>query len=359
MNTICAPHASYRFEPERRSGLISPAKKQKGGSVKNSIIRRLLQAGLAVASVATAASAAAQGYPSKPIRVIVPFAAGGSADLTIRTATAKVAERIGQPFVIENRPGAAGQLGVDAVLSAPADGYTLLSTPSGAISVNVHLRKLPFDPATDLVPVTMLAKVPAAIAVNGQLPIHSIRDLLTFAETKADGVSYSTSSLGTHMHLTGVMLKAMTGGNFIPIPYRGTSPAATAIRAGDVPMGIADLTTLRPLAHDGGIRILAVVDPVRTATAPDIPTVAESGVPGYGASAWIGVFARAGTPPDIIAKLNEELTRAIKLPEVSKTYLAAGLEPMPMGLAEAAKFVRDDIALWGKLIKDNNIKAGD
>lgn len=313
---------------------------------------------LVAAAMLMPVAAVAQTYPNKPIRVVVPFAAGGSAELAIRTASLHVRERLGQPFVMDYRPGAAGQIGVEAALAAPGDGYTLLSTPSGAISVSAHLRKLSYDPNADLVPITMLARVPAAIAVNASLPIHNIKDLLEYAKSKPEGVSYATSSLGTHMHLTGVMLSAMTGGNFVPIPYRGTSPAAVAVRTGEVPMGIADLTTLRPLAQDGGIRIIAVVDPQRTATAPKIPTVAEQGVPGYGASAWIGLFARAGTPPEILAKLNEEFTRALNLPEVREIYLKAGLETMPMSLEQAGKFVRDDIARWGKLIKENNIAVG-
>lgn len=300
--------------------------------------------------------AGAQQYPSQPIRIIVPVAPGGSADFIVRTVGVKISESVGQPVVVENRPGASMQIGIQAVVRSPADGYTLVVTPSGPISVSGHFQKLPYDPAKDLVPVAMLVWVPAGIAVNAALPIHNLNDFIVFSKGKPDGVSYSVAAIGTHMHLAGELLKSMTEARLVAVPYRGTAPAATAILSGEVPAGISDLATLLPHAMSGRIRILAIVNSARTATAPNLPTVSESGVPGYGADAWIGMFAPVGTPPRIIARLNTEVARSLALPDVRQAIGKAGLEPAPMNSEEMGRFVLDDTRKWGKVIKDANIK---
>ena len=300
--------------------------------------------------------AGAQQYPGQPIRIIVPYPPGGSSDLAVRTVGVKVSESLGQPVVVENRSGAAGQVGIQAVVRSHADGYTLLATPNGPVFISGHLQKLPFDPAKDLVPVAMLAWVPIAIAVHAAVPIHSLNDFIEFSKRKADGVSYSVSGVGTLMQLAGELLKSMTGANLVAVPYKGAAPAATAILSGEVPAGISDLVTLLPHARSGRIRILAVASSTRTTTAPDLPTVAESGVPGYGADGWIGMFAPAGTPPNIIARLNAEVARSLALPEVRLTLGKAGLEPAPMKSDDMGRFVLDEIKKWGKVIKDANIR---
>src|SRR3990167_5369179 len=284
--------------------------------------------------------AGAQQYPGQPIRIIVPYPPGGSSDLAVRTVGAKISESLGQPVVVENRSGAAGQVGIQVVVRSPADGYTLVATPNGPVSISAHLQKLPYDPAKDLVPVAMLAWVPIGIAVNSAVPVHNLKDFIGFSKGKPDGVSYSVSGVGTLMQLAGELMKSMTGANLVAVPYKGAAPAATAILSGEVPAGISDLTTLLPHARSGRIRILAVASSTRTTTAPDLPTVAESGVPGYGADGWIGMFAPAGTPPNIIARLNAEVARSLALPEVRQALGKAGLEPAPMRSEDMGRFVQ-------------------
>ena len=300
--------------------------------------------------------AGAQQYPGQPIRIIVPYPPGGSSDLAVRTVGAKISESLGQPVVVENRSGAAGQVGIQVVVRSPADGYTLVATPNGPVSISAHLQKLPYDPAKDLVPVAMLAWVPIGIAVNSAVPVHNLKDFIGFSKGKPDGVSYSVSGVGTLMQLAGELMKSMTGANLVAVPYKGAAPAATAILSGEVPAGISDLVTLLPHARSGRIRILAVASSTRTTTAPDLPTVAESGVPGYGSDGWIGMFAPAGTPPNIIARLNAEVARSLALPEVRLTLGKAGLEPAPMKSDDMGRFVLDEIKKWGKVIKDANIR---
>ncbi len=318
--------------------------------------RSTLTFAVGVFALLLSALAGAQQYPSQPIRIIVPFLPGGSADISARTVGMRLSDSLGQPVVVENRSGATGQVGIQAVIRSPADGYTLLATPNGAVTISGYFQKLPYDPAKDLVPVAMLTWVPIGIAVNAALPVNNLRDFIEFSKEKPGGLSYSTPGIGSHMHLAGELLKSMTGANLTAVPYRGSGPSTAAILSGEVPAGIADLAALLPLAKSERIRILTITNSTRTATAPDIPTVAESGVPGYGADAWIGMFAPAGTPPHIIARLNAEIARSLALPDVRQNLLKAGLEAAPMSSVDMGRFVLDEIKKWGKVIKDGNIK---
>ena len=295
-------------------------------------------------------------YPSQTIRIIVPFAPGGAVDLMARVFAAKLAEHLNNAVIVENRSGAAAQLGIQSVVKAAPDGHTLLVTPSGPISITVHLQKLPYDPATDLVPVAMLSYASVGIAVSQTSEIKTLADLIAAGKSRPQGLNMSVSAIGTHMHLAGALLENMTGAKLVPIAYRGTASAAAAIASGEVDMGVSDLASLLPLARGGRLRILAVVNSARTATAPEIPTVAEMGVPGYGADAWIGLFAPAGTPADLVERLNGEVARALSLPDVRRLYLQAGAEPAQMKPAEMRQFVLDDIKKWGGVIRNAKIK---
>lgn len=316
----------------------------------------LLCIATAALSLLGGSAAHAQKFPTQTIKIIVPYAPGGSTDLTARVIGAKLAERLGKPVIVENRSGASAQVGIQAVVGSPANGHTLLVTPNGPISISSHLGKLPYDPATDLVPVAMLASVPSGVAVPQSSPSRGLDELIAAAKAKPEGLNYSVSGVGTLMHLAGEMLQAMTGAKLVAVPYRGTNPASAAIASGEVPVGISDLTTLLPLAKGGRIRILAVIDASRTATAPDIPTVAELGVKGYAANGWIGIFAPAGTSSEIVDRLNAEVAWALSLPEVHSTFINAGLDPAPMKPAEMRRFVTGEIEKWGKLISSANIK---
>lgn len=308
------------------------------------------------AAVALAVSPSVFAQASNQLKVVVPFAPGGSADVTARLVGTKVAERLGKTLVVDNKSGAGGQIGLKQVISSPADGNTLLITPSGPISISTHLGKLPYDPAKDLTPVAMIAFVPTAIAVSAASSIMSLKDLIAEGKNNPRGISYAVAAVGTHMHLSGELLRSMTGAKLEAIPYRGTAPAVTAIVGGEVPAGVSDLSTLLPMAKGGRLRILAVTGEQRTSTAPDIPTVAELGVKGYAADAWIGMFAPAGTPVAMVNRLNAEVAEVLKQPDVRSALAAAGLEPMPMTPARLQSFLDADSKKWGQLIKSSNIK---
>jgi tripartite-type tricarboxylate transporter receptor subunit TctC len=302
-----------------------------------------------------AGAALGQNYPTKPIRIIVPWAAGGAADLIARTVGTALTDTLGQPAVVENRVGAAGQIGTDAVVKSPPDGYMLLITPTGPLSIAGHFRKLPYDPVKDLAPIAMLVTIPSAFAVNGKLPIRSVEEFVQYARKTPGGVHYSIAAPGGNYHLSGVLLGIMAGVPLSPVGYKGTSPATTAILSGEVQAGISDLVTLLPHAVDGRIRILGVIDPKRSAVAPHIPTLGEA-IPGYGATASAAMFAPANTPREIVARLNAIATGVIRQPEVQKSLIAAGLDPNPSTVEEMTRFMKEDTEKWGKLIKDANIR---
>jgi tripartite-type tricarboxylate transporter receptor subunit TctC len=301
-------------------------------------------------------AANAQAYPERPIRIILPVAPGGSADLVARTIGAKLSESLGKPFIVESRVGGGGELALESVIRSAPDGYTLLSSPNGPISVAPHVQRPKYDVAKDFTPVAMQVFVGAGIAVNAALPIYSMNDLIKTAKEHPEGFNFAHSGVGNTMHLAGELLKSRTGTNLVAVPYRGTSPAVTAILTGEVPFGIADLTSIIPLADAGRVRILAVMNSSRIGIAPDVPTAAEAGLPGYSADPWIGLFAPAGTPSAIVERINAEVARALARPEVRDNFVKAGLQPAPMTPDETRRFVLDDIEKWGKLIRSINLR---
>jgi len=314
-------------------------------------------AGITAATlIAFLAPAQSQTYPSQPITVTVPFAPGGSADLTVRVVSEKISAKLGQPFVIENRPGAGGELAAMSVVRAAPDGYRLLATSNGPVVVIGNFRAINYNPESDLVPVAMLVKVPAAIAVNAKLPIHSIGNLVEYSKKTPGGLSYGNAGVGTHMHLSGEIFRAKTGANLTAVPYRGTAPIALAVKTGEIPIGVADLTSLMPFGAEGSLRILALVDSKRSSVAPQIPTVAESGVPGFGVDAWIGLFAPKGISPDIAAKLNASINETLSLPDVRQRLVTAGLDPWQLTPEQMASFVKSDLARWRDLLREANVK---
>jgi tripartite-type tricarboxylate transporter receptor subunit TctC len=301
--------------------------------------------------------AAAQGYPSQPVRILVSFAPGGGADLSARAIAAALGGQLGQAFVVENRPGAAGQVAITALLQAPADGYMLLSTANSPVNIVPHLRQVPYDPQTDLVPVALLGWGTVAVAVRADSPFKTLQELVKAAKERPEGMPFGNAGLATNMHLAGELLKMDTGANFIPVPYKGAGPAALALAGGEVPSAISDLTSLLPLVQSGRVRILAIGNAKRSPSAPDIPTIAESGYPGFAADAWSAMFAKAGTPPAVIDKLNGAIRQALASSEVQQVFRRAGLDPAPMSADEFKRYLGEDIRKWGELIKAANIKA--
>lgn len=319
-------------------------------------MRTLLLAGIALFALGTAAQAQAQSWPDRPIKFIVPYAPGGSVDLIARTLGPKVGDSLKQPVIIENRAGAGGQIGVDATAKSAGDGYTFVFTPPGAIAISPHSGKLPYNPLTDLVTVSTVAVVPTAIAVNPNTPVKTFQELMANAKANPGKFSFAVSGIASTTHLATELLKSMGGMDLAIVPYRGTQPATTAIMGGEVQAGVSDLTTLLPLAKDNRVRIIAVVDEKRTVTAPDIPTVAESGIPGYAASGWISMFAPAATPAPIVERMNAEIARIVGEQDVKAVFMNAGMEPSPRSVAASKTFIAGEHKKWGDVIKSANIK---
>jgi tripartite-type tricarboxylate transporter receptor subunit TctC len=313
---------------------------------------------VAVAAVLTVAVPAwSQNYPSQPITITVTFPPGGSADLTTRIIGARLAAKLGQPVVVENRAGGGGEVGLVSVVKAPPDGYRLLSTTSGSIALAGNLRQVSYDSETDLMPISMLVKVPTGIAVNAALPIRTVADLVKLSKERPDGLSYGNAGIGSFMHLAGEVFRAKTGANLVSVPYRGTAPAALAVKTGETQMAVADLTSLMPFATEGSIRILGLVDSARTSVAPEIPTIAEGGVPGFGVDGWVGMFAPRGTSPAIVALLNAAINEALESPDVRRRILASGLDPWILSPPAMSSFVKEEIARWKVLTREAGVKV--
>jgi tripartite-type tricarboxylate transporter receptor subunit TctC len=312
-----------------------------------------------VAAFALASGAAAQApYPSKPVRLIVPFPPGGSADTIARLLGQELSKSLGESFVAENRPGAGGNIGVDLVAKSAPDGYTIGLAAAGALAINQHLLgRLPYDPVKDLAPVSKLADIPIVVAVANSTPVTSVPELIAAAKAKPGALAFASAGNGTAMHLSGELFKIMTGVDMTHVPYKGSGPAVTDLVSGQVPVGFVDLVSALPQIRAGKVKGLAVASGKRTITAPDIPTIAEAGVPGYDAVGWFGLVAPAGTPRDVVAKLNAETVRIMALPEVRERVLATGAEPAT-GTAEAfGAFIAVEIPKWERVVKTSGAKA--
>ena len=307
-------------------------------------------------SLATGPAAQAQTYPSKPVHIVITTGPGSFVDIIARVLSTRMPESLGQPVVPENRPGAAGQIAADFVAKAAPDGYTLLVSSPGTLTVGPQAGKTPYDPLKDFAPVSMLATAPTGFAVNPGFPAKSFAEFLAYVRAHPGTVSYSHPGTGSLMHLGGEHMKLMAGFDMQGVPYRGAAPAATAIVTGEVQVGFADLPSLKPLHEAGRLRILAVVDPARTAYMPEIPTVAESGLPGYDAGGWGILVAPAGTPEPIVARLNAEVRKAYEKPDVIEALKRAAVDPLLASPQDTAKFLRTEYEKWGKLIRQVGIK---
>jgi tripartite-type tricarboxylate transporter receptor subunit TctC len=313
----------------------------------------LVAAGL---SLATLPQTLAQSYPNKPIHLIITTGPGSFVDIIARVLSTRMPEGMGQPVVPENKPGAAGQIAADFVAKSAPDGYTLLVSSPGTVTVGPQTGKTPYDPLKDFEPVSMLATAPTGFAVNPNFPAKTFAEFLAYVRAHPGTVSYSHPGTGSLMHLGGEHMKLMAGIDMQPVPYRGAAPAATAIVTGEVQVGFADMPSLKPLHEAGRLRILAVVDPARTAYMPEIPTVAESGLPGYDAGGWGILLAPAGTPTDIVANLNAEVRKAYDKPAVIEALKRAAIDPLLMSPQDTAKFLRIEYEKWGKLIQQVGLK---
>jgi tripartite-type tricarboxylate transporter receptor subunit TctC len=300
--------------------------------------------------------AQAQDYPSKPIRFIVPFPPGGSSDLIARAIAPRMAERMGQPVLVENRPGAGGMIGVEMVAKAPPDGYVIGLAAAGALSSNISLYpSMPYHPEKDLAPVSMLAMIPFFLVAHPSQP-SSLKELIDIAKARPGAIAYGYGGNGSTMHLAGELLNMMAGIKLQPVPYKGSGPVSTDVLGGQVPLGVVDVPSAIAHVRAGKMRALAVTSRRRIAAAPEVPTFAEAGVPGYEAIGWFGAVAPANTPADIVDRLNREIAAALSVPEIRERALAAGAEPFTNTPQEFAAMIREETRKWAQVIRTADIK---
>ncbi|HXL68266.1 MAG TPA: tripartite tricarboxylate transporter substrate binding protein [Xanthobacteraceae bacterium] len=317
-------------------------------------LRRLV-ALLAVA-LPFASEAPAQSYPSRLITFVVPFPAGGSADTLARLIGAQLSERWKQPVVVENKPGAGGNLGTDYVAKAAPDGYTLLMSPS-SIAIAPHLyTKLSFDPVKDFVPVTLVGSIPMVVVVTPDFPAKSIAELIAMAKTKPGDIPYASAGNGTTNHLAVELFKITTGIDLLHVPYRGNPLAIMDVIGGRVPVFFDFVLTGLPHVRDGKVRALATTGLHRSAVLPDVPTVIEAGVPNFEAATWFGVFAPARTPREITDKLNAEILDILTLPALRERLTGLGVDIIAEGPEQLAALTAADLAKWGPIIQKAGVK---
>ena len=297
-------------------------------------------------------------YPVKPVRVIVPYSPGGAVDLFARVLTQQLSEHWNQSVVVENRPGASTMIGAEQVAKSPADGYTLLLTAELTLVTLPHLyEKIPYDPLRDFAPITGLVSATQALVANPSLPVKTVNDVVTLAKAKPGELTYGSFGIGSTGHLNMEVFQAMTGTRFNHIPYSGAGPAMNDVVGGHVSLMFAALSIVKGSVGAGKLRMIGVGSDRRSGEFPDVPTISESGVPGFEAKSWFGLVAPAGTPPEIIKKINEDVTKVISDPAFARQYLAAqGLVPITGTPEEFAAFIRAETKRWGKVVKDANIQ---
>jgi tripartite-type tricarboxylate transporter receptor subunit TctC len=299
-------------------------------------------------------AALGQPYPSRPVRFIVSFPPGGSTDLVARAIAPRMAERLGQQVVVENRPGAGGNIGVDAVAKSAPDGYTIGLAAAGALSVNASLyASMPFNPEKDLAPITSLALIPFFLIAHPSQPA-TLQEVIAAAKGKS--LSYGHGGNGSAMHLSGELLKMMTRTDLVAIPYKGSAAVATDVLGGQVPLGVTDVPAAIANVRAGKIRALGVTTKRRIGAAPEVPTLDEAGVPGYESIGWFGAVAPAGTAAGVIDRLNAEMTSALADPAIRERVLQAGVEPFTSTPAEFAAFIRDETRKWSEVIRTAGVK---
>jgi tripartite-type tricarboxylate transporter receptor subunit TctC len=313
---------------------------------------------LACAGMLFSAAALADNYPSRPVKIVVPFPAGGSNDIVARALAQKLSERTGQSFYVENRGGAGGNIGAEAVASADPDGYTLLLTAPPPLTINAALYKeLRYDPANAFAPVALIASVPIVLAVNPSVEAKNVNELVALAKAKPGSLSFGSSGNGSTNHLAGELLKSMTGIDILHIPYKGAAPAMNDLVAGHIPMMFDNMPAVLAQVKGKSINAIAVAGAKRASAMPDVPTVAESGVPGFEASSWFGLVAPATTPAPVLAKLEDDIAAILKMPDVQKRLDELGAEPGTVSGAAFGKFLADETTKWTKIIRESGAKV--
>jgi len=312
--------------------------------------------GALFACIATIASA--QGYPTRTIRLVVPFPAGGTTDILAREVAQKLTEVLGQAVVVDNRPGAAGNIGSDLVAKSAPDGYTLLMGTVGTHAINPSLySKMPYDHVKDFAPVVLVAGVPNVLVVNPALPVNSVSDLIKLAKDKPGQINFASSGSGTSIHLSGELFKTMAGVDMTHVPYKGSSPALTDLIGGQVQIMFDNLPSALPQIKGGRLRAIAVTSLKRAPVLPDIPTISESGLPGFEASSWFGVLAPAGTPAAVVARINTEVNKWLQSADAREKLLGQGAEAAGGSPERFASHIRAESEKWAKVVKASGAKV--
>jgi tripartite-type tricarboxylate transporter receptor subunit TctC len=318
--------------------------------------RRIAVALPALAFAALGSASWAQTYPAKPVRIVVPFAAGGPADIYARVVGQRLQENLGQPFVVENRPGAGSIIGTDIVAKSPADGYTLLMM-SNTHTVNESLvPKKPFTLMKDFVGIAPINYSDLLMVVHPSLPVKTVKELVAMAKARPGGLNYASSGTGTPYHMAGELFKAMAGVDIVHVPHKGSAEARTSVVSGQVETMTDAITTMAPIAKSGKVRAIATTGTKRSDVMPETPTVAESGVKGYEATIWLGIMAPAGTPRATVERLNGEITKVTARADLRKIWQEQGAVAMSMSAAEFDRYLNQDIAKWAKVVKTSGAR---
>ena len=298
-------------------------------------------------------------YPVKPIRMIVPYPPGGLNDFTARLLAQRLTDSLGQQVVVENRPGASGAIGADLVAKSPADGYTLAMTSGAEIAINQHLAaSMPFNPERDFAPISLVAVTPLVIAAHPSVPAQNIQELIELAKAKPGTLAFASTGDGSSQHLSGELLMSMANIKLVHVPYKGAGQSLPDFLGGQIPLGIYGVSTIFPHVKAGKAKVLAVTTPKRVAAVPDWPTLAESGLPGFDTSLWVGLLAPAGTPKDIVDLLNAEVRRIVKLPDVVGRMVSQGADLVGNSPAEFKEFIAAESAKYARIIRQLGIKGG-
>ena len=300
----------------------------------------------------------AQAWPSKPVKFVAPFPPGGPVDLLARLIGQKISEKSGQPVLVENKPGAAGNLGIEQVAKSAPDGTTFLHVPAGNITINATLmRDMPFNWERDFTPVTMIATAPNLLAVHPSVPAATVKELIAHARANPGKLTYGSPGIGSGLHLSGEMFRREAAIDIAHVPYKGTVQAMNDLIGGQITMMFGAMPTLLPQVKAGKLRAIAVTSSQRSSSAPEIPTIAEAGLAGFDVSSWYAIMAPAKTPPAMVNALADEVRRIVALPDVRQTLAAQGLAPVAMSPGEFAAHIKRETATWAKIIRDANIKA--
>jgi tripartite-type tricarboxylate transporter receptor subunit TctC len=303
------------------------------------------------------AGVCAQTYPTKTVRWISPWPPGGANDIFSRAIAQELTRSFGQQVIVDNRPGAAGTIGSDIAAKAPGDGYTIVmgSSPTHAIAPSLYAN-LPYEPLRDFVPVTLVATVPNVLVLHPSIPVRSVKDLVALARAQPGKLNFASTGNGTSQHLSAELFKTLAGVEMVHVPYKGTAPALTELLAGQVDLAFDNMPALIPHIKSGKLRALAVTPAKRSATMPELPTIAEAGLPGYDASVWFGTLVPAGTPRTIVQRLHDETIKALGTPELKSRMASLGAEVNGLGPDQFAAYLREEIPKWARVVKAANVK---